>query len=129
MSEESLKEVERSGYIKHNHHHIEEIEDGKKAVLRVNITEESLNPYGYVHGGLIFGLGDTAMGTLARSTGKKAVTLNCTITYLRPTSGTTVKAVAEMIKNGKQTCYMRCNFYDENEKLTATMDSNYFYID
>ena len=118
-----------SGYIKHNHHHIIEVEKGKKSVLEVELTEESLNPYGYAHGGLIFGLGDTAMGILARSTGKKAVTLNSSISYLRPTLGKKVTAVAELIKNGKKTCYLRCNFYDENEKLTATMDANYYYID
>ena len=94
-----------------------------------DIREESLNPYGFAHGGLIFGLGDTAMGILSRSSGRKAVTLNSTINYLRPVVGKILRAEAEMIKDGKKTCLLRCNFYDENNKLTATMDGNYCYID
>ncbi len=127
---ELLKKLEEDpGYISYNHHHVESVEKGKKAVLTIELREESLNPYGFAHGGLIFGLGDTAMGILSRSSGRKAVTLNSTINYLRPVVGKILRAEAEMIKDGKKTCLLRCNFYDENNKLTATMDGNYCYID
>ncbi len=133
MTEEERQELQKleesSGFIKHNHFHVEEVEKEKKTVLSVELKEEALNPYGFAHGGLIFGLGDTAMGITARSTGRNAVTLNSTITYLRPTVGKTLKAEAEMIKNGKKTCYLRCNFYDEKNNLTAIMDASYYYTD
>ena len=128
-NEELIIKAEETGFINHNHFHIIEVVKEKSATLQADLTEESLNPYGFAHGGLIFGLGDTAMGTVARSTGRNAVTLTSSITYLRPTKGKTLKAIAEMIKNGKQTCYLRCNFYDEKEKQTATMDASYYYID
>ena len=116
-------------FIKHNHYQLIELEDGKKAIGEAELTEASLNPYGYAHGGFIFGLGDTAMGLVALSTGRNAVTLNGTINYLKPTIGKKLKVVAEMMKNGKKTCYLRCSFYDDNANLTATMDGNYYYID
>ena len=127
---EQLKAMENSsGFIKLNKYHVLEIAKGEKTVMEADITEDSLNPFDFAHGGFIFGLGDTAMGVTARSTGRNAVTLNSNITYLRPTVGKKLKAVAELIKDGKKTCFLRCNFYDENEKLTATMEGNYYYID
>lgn len=131
MKEEELlkKMFTEEGFIKHNHYQMVEVEKGKKTIMKVDLEETTKNPYGVAHGGLIFGLGDTAMGVVARSTGRSAVTLNANITYLKPGKGKTLKAVAEMIKDGKTTCYIRCNFYNEQETLIATMDSNYFYID
>ena len=132
MTEEEKEEVstiESKGFIKNNNYHITEIEVGKRAVMEAEITNNSLNPYEFAHGGFIFGLGDTAMGFVAGSTGKKPVTISSSISYLRPTIGKKIKAVAEMIKDGKKTSFLRCNFYDENDKLTATMDANYYYID
>lgn len=128
MTEDALNKL-LSGFIKYNHFQIIEVEKEKKAILKVKLIEETLNPYGVAHGGLIFSLGDTSMGLVARSTGRKAVTHNCTITYLKPTVGNELTAVAEMIKMGKRTCFLRCDFYDDKNKLTATMDGNYFYVD
>ena len=121
--------IETTGFIKHNNFHILEIEKGKKVKMQAELTENALNPYRYAHGGFIFGLGDTAMGVLARTTGKNAVTLNSTINYLRPSVGKELVAEAEIVKSGKTICYTKCNFYDENHKLTATMDASYYYID
>lgn len=132
MTEEEKLELEKlessSGFIKHNKFHVLEVEKGKSTTMEVDLTEDALNPYGFAHGGLIFGLGDTAMGITARSSGRNAVTLSSSISYLRPTVGSKLKAVAEIVKDGKQTCFLRCNFYDENEKLTATMDASYYYV-
>ena len=119
----------KKDFIQNNHYQLIELEDGIKAVGEAELRDESLNPYGYAHGGFIFGLGDTAMGLVAKSTGKTPVTLNSSITYLKPTKGKKLKVVAEMIKDGKKTCFLRCNFYNEKEQLTATMDGNYYYID
>ncbi len=117
----------KNGFFKHNNYHI--IESNKeKVILRADITEESLNPYDMVHGGLIFGLGDTAMGALVREQGDSAVTLNSTINYLKPGKGKYITAVSELIKKGKTIYYLKANIYDENESLIASMDANYYII-
>lgn len=127
--EKELKKLAVSGFIKHNNINIVNInKDNLCATLKADLDENSLNPYGIAHGGLIFGLGDTAMGVTAKLTGKSAVTLSSNISYLKPAKGAFLIAKAEMIKNGKQTCYLRCNIYDEKEVLVSTMDANYFYI-
>lgn len=131
MSKEELTKMmqENNGFAITNGYELEDYEEGKSATLKVNITEKSLNPYGFAHGGLIFGLGDNAMGVVAKTTGRSAVTLSSSITYLRPATGKYIIAKAEMIKDGKQTAYLKTNFYDDNDKLVATMDANYFYVE
>ena len=127
---EKAKEMEnKNGFIKYNGYKVIEAERGVKVVMEVDLTEDALNPYGFAHGGLIFGLGDTAMGVLSKSTDKNAVTLSSTISYLRPTVGSKAKAVAEIVKDGKKTCYLKCDIYDDKDRLTAVMDANYYYIE
>ena len=118
-----------NGFISNNNYELLEVEEGMSAVIKANITDTSLNPYGIAHGGFIFGLGDTSMGVIARSTGRKAVTLSANITYLKPSVGEYLIAKGEMIKDGKTTCFIRCNIYNDKDVLVASMDSNYYYID
>lgn len=131
MTDEELLDQmeEKPGFFKNNQYHVKEVIKKEKVVLEADITENALNPYGFAHGGFIFGLGDTAMGIAARSTGRNAVTLSSSITYLRPSTGKKLKAIAELVKDGKKTCYLKCNFYNEEEKLTASMDASYYYVD
>lgn len=131
MSEEELQEQIKkleTGFFKHNHYKVVQVEPGKNVILEAKLSSNSLNPYGYAHGGLIFGLGDHAMGIAAGLAGGPAVTQNASITYLRPSTGKVLRAEAEVIKQGKVTCFVRCNFYDENNKLTASMDGSYYYM-
>lgn len=126
--EEKLKKSFEYGFMNHNHYSLVTVEEGK-AVLRGELMDDVKNPYEMAHGGFTFGLGDTAMGLAAASLGRKAVTLNSNIAYLRPGVGSYLLAKAEVIKNGKTTCFIRANIYDEEERLVATMDGNYYYKD
>ena len=129
MSEEDFNiSFTNNGFIKNNHYQLEKIEDDK-VVLSAEIMDDSKNPYGIPHGGFIFGLGDTAMGIAARNTGKKAVTLNANITFLRPAKGNYLKAEAIIVKDGKTTAFIKCNIFDNENRQIASMDSNYYYID
>ena len=126
---EQIKEImEQSGFINNNNYEIVEVIENKSATLKGYLTETSNNPYNIAHGGFIFGLGDTAMGVAASSTGKKAVTLSATINYLKPSTGQYLKAVAEIVRSGKTTCYLRTNIYDDQDNLVAAMDSTYYYV-
>ncbi len=128
MNQEVLQKMENeSGYFHHNQYHIEEITE-ESVTLKANINENSLNPYGIAHGGFIFGLGDTAMGILAREENKEVLTLNANIDFLRPGSGKELIAKSEMIKNGKRIKVLKTNIYNEEGKLIASMTSNYMVI-
>jgi acyl-CoA thioesterase len=49
------------------------------------VTPEMLNFHRITHGGIIFGLGDIAFAAACNSAGQKAVALNVTVSFLRPT--------------------------------------------
>ncbi len=118
-----------NGFYKHNNYKLVDYKDEEFVELKAELNENSMNPYGFAHGGLIFGLGDTAMGMLARTTGRPAVTLSANISYLRPITGKYMTAKASILKKGKNTTYLRADIYNDDNKLAAVMDSNYFYVE
>ena len=89
MTKEEMLELakktinETPGFIRHNNMKVEEVTN-EYCRMYVELTEESINPNGTAHGGLMFGLADTTMGVLARTTGRNVVTINAQIDYLRP---------------------------------------------
>ena len=126
--EEISLTFESNGFIKNNHYHLEEIIDDK-VVVTAKITEEAKNPYGILHGGFVFGLGDTAMGIAAKVAGGNAVTLNANVSFLKPAKGNSLRAEAYTVKKGKTVAYIKADIYDEENRHIASMDSNYYYID
>lgn len=129
MKDDMLKKFsEEKGFSKHNNFEFVEVTENS-AIIKANLTENSMNPYNMVHGGLTFGLGDMAMGVLLKEKGRSAVTLNANITYLKPGKGNYITAKAEIVKYGKQTSCVECNIYNEKEELIAIMNGNYFFID
>ena len=127
--EELLKQMEEgAGFFHHNNYHVEKAVPGD-VIVRVDLTEDSMNPYGIAHGGIIFGLGDVVMGMLAKGTGRKAVTLDANINYLRPGVGKYLKGQGEIIKDGNATCILQTSIYDDQERLVAVMRGTYYYIE
>ena len=75
---------EESGFIKHNGVRIISITD-EESVLEADITENSTNVWGIVHGGLIFTMADTAAGAYARAHHNGMnVTVDTFISFLNP---------------------------------------------
>lgn len=127
--QEELNKLENGpGFFHHNNYHILDI-DEKHITLKADLTKDAMNPYGFAHGGFIFGLGDTVMGMIAYTSGKTAVTLDANITYLHKGRGKYLIAKGELIKSGKSTSFVKADIYNDQEQLVATMTSNYFYID
>ncbi len=116
------------GFIKYNNIHVLDIKDSY-AKMSALINENSLNPNGTVHGGLIFGLADSVMGIAARTTGHNVVTIDSSINYLHPGKGSKLIAETEKIKVGKKTAVYRCNIYDEKDNLIAIATGTYYFID
>ena len=104
------------------------INDDNDIKVKVMITNKALNPFNIVHGGLIFSIGDTAMGVKCRSLGRDAVTLNASINFISPGTGKYLIATSKIIKNGSRTCVLECEIKNDEDKLVATMTGTYFYI-
>ena len=123
------KMEKEEGFFKHNNYHVVEATE-ESIILKAELTENSMNPYNMVHGGLIFGLGDTVMGMVAAAASSKiAVTMNADISYLIPGDGKYLIAKGNLIRKGKTTCVVSANIYNDKEKLIAVMTSTYFFME
>lgn len=116
-----------SGFMKYNKMHVEEIKDNY-AKMSVELDENSLNPMGIAHGGLLFGLADSTMGMAARTNGASAVTINSQIDYIRPGKGKKITAIATPLKVGKSTAVYRCELYRDDGELCATVTGTYYFL-
>ena len=119
---------ETPGFIKHNNYKVEEVTN-EYCKMSVELTENTINPNGTAHGGLIFGLADTTMGVLARTTGRNIVTINAQIDYLKPGKGNKITCIAEPLKVGKSTAVYRASIYNEEETLISTVTGTFFFLD
>ena len=73
------------------------------ATLTCVIREEMSNGFGVLHGGVLFSLADSALAFAAASTGRKALTTESSITFLKPCyAGDKLTAVTETIRAGNR---------------------------
>lgn len=134
MTKEEMLELakktinETPGFIKHNNYKLEEVTN-EYCKMSVELTENSINPNQTAHGGLMFGLADTTMGVLARTTGRNVTTINAQIDYLKPGKGNKITCIAEPLKVGKSTAVYRANIYNEEETLISTVTGTFFFLD
>lgn len=120
VKEEIIKSFEKdSGFIKNNNFHITELND-TECVMEYIVNNNGLNPIKIVHGGLLFGLADTAAGTLACMTGKFPVTINSNIQYLNQADGKKIIAKASILKQGNNIGYYKVDIFDEKNTLLCT---------
>lgn len=117
-----------SGFMKYNKMHVEEIKDNY-ARMSVDIDENSLNPSGIAHGGLLFGLADSTMGMAARTNGKNVVTINSQIDYLKAGKGKKITAIATPLKIGRNTAVFRCELYTDEDVLCSVVTGTYYFLD
>ena len=62
----------------------------------------------------------------ACSSGNGTVTINYGFSFLRPTTGTKVRCVAEPEKVGRTVSVFRCSLYNDEDKLVASGQFTFF---
>jgi acyl-CoA thioesterase len=78
-----------------------EVKDGY-AKMSLKVKKEHINIAGFTHGGVIFSLADCAFAEAVNFGDKKAVAIQVSINYLRPTSeGDLLTAEATTISNSR----------------------------
>jgi acyl-CoA thioesterase len=97
--------------------------------MQVDVKEEFLNPYGFVHGGILFGIADSVSGALACMTGKAPVTTSASMNYLSSCKGNKIIAEATALKVGHNIGYYDVKIYDEEKKLVAQANVNMYLKD
>ena len=66
----------------------------------LQVTRDSLNPHGKVHGGALAALADTVGGNCACARGRSCVTASQSMEFLRPAEGPYITCVATPKKEG-----------------------------
>ncbi len=80
---------------------VHEVRDGY-AKMSLEITKKHTNAVGYTHGGVLFSLADCAFAEAVNFGDSKAVAVQVSINYLRPTlEGDVLTAEATTVSDGK----------------------------
>ena len=121
---------ESNGFIRHNGIRIVSV-DEERSVLEAEISDNSRNVWGSVHGGFLYTMADTAAGAFARiKYGRRNVTLNGSMNYLRPTTHSkTLTAVGREIKVGGHVGFFEVNITDDTGALIARAEINMYFLD
>ena len=110
---------------------LEHIERGR-AVISCENKKEFSQYLGYMHGGMITSIADTAGGQAAATIiedGQKIVTSELKIHFLKPITVKKVIAEGIVISSGKKLIIVESDIKDEEENLLAKMIATMYVID
>lgn len=84
--------------------------------LLLSVRPEMTQHHGFVHGGVIAALGDTACAWAgALASGRDVVTANYSIHFVAPAIGSRLRAVAKIIKSGRSMVIVEFKIHMESE--------------
>ena len=109
---------------------IEEVSGGK-ARCTLELKDHHLNTGGRVHGGVVTSLADTAAGVAVRSVrpeGKSSATTDFSISFIRPPTGKTLLALAEVIHAGRRLFRTEISVFSD-EKMVARTNATFMIVD
>ena len=98
-------------------------------IMEYKIKKDGLNPFGIVHGGILFGLADTCAGTLSVMNGKMPLTTSGNINYLNKATGVKLIAEATILKEGNKIGYYNVDIYNDEKVLVAQANINMYFSD
>jgi len=116
-----LQLAEQSPYYRHLGITIVEATEGY-AKLRLDFQSCLTHPFGYLHGGAIASLADSAGINAVLTTLKdeqKALTLEMKINYLLPVKDTALFAEAKVVHSGKKFALADVNVKNSDDRLVA----------
>jgi acyl-CoA thioesterase len=94
-----------------------EIREGY-AKMTMPVAEEHLNFMGSTHGGAVFALADCAFGAAVNFGGNRAVAVQVSINYLKPSAkGDTLTAEASVVSEGKTFALCNVNVSKEGKAV------------
>ena len=99
-----------------------------KAEAQLTVGDNHRNPHGKLHGGAYYTLSDCAAGAACRTDGRKYVTLDGMIHFIRAAEHGVVIASAEVIHRGRTTSLVQIEIKGEEGTLYATGDFTFFCI-
>ena len=126
-NKEWKRELPGNPFMEHNFVRPAGASDGK-AVCVLTARPESLNVYGYIHGGAIYTLADNAAGYAAHTDGRAYVTQNSNLHFLSNRGAGKLIGKARVIHRGRKTCLIQVEITADDGKLIATGDFTFFHV-
>lgn len=93
------------------------------------ISDELLNRYGILHGGLMTAFIDTAMAETAfviDTTVERAFTLNISVDFIKPGRNGDLRANIKVLQNSRVIILFHADVYDEDHQLIATAMAHFY---
>ncbi len=128
ITKDRFREYEqRNAFLAHNNISICDV-TMDSATVKVELTKDSMNFGGSVHGGLLYTLCDCSAGLLARSDDRDYVTQSVHMNYLRNVREGVVYAKASVVNRGRKVTIIRVDVTSEEGKLLAQATTDMFCI-
>ncbi len=104
--------------------------DEGTAIFGLTVREDHKNPYGAVHGGVVYSLVDTAMGAALHTrlaAGEQCATIEIKINYLAPVAEGALRAEAHVVERTKRIGVLEARVRGAGDLLVA-LATGTFYI-
>lgn len=98
------------------------------AVYEADVDASLHNPTGRLHGGVLAGLADAAMGAAFLSLGRQGTSTDLDLRFLRPVDAGRLTATASCVKQGRQVSVFACEIQDGEGRLVATAQSQFLTL-
>lgn len=120
---------EKNPYLKLLDIHITKLEEGYTEMNMPIIADKHTNLYGIAHGGALASLADTIMGIACATVGKKVVTLEMNMNFIKgAVPQAAITGIGRVIHNGKSTVVAEGQILDGEKKLIGTSRGTFFVI-
>lgn len=97
---------------------------------QLDVSSSSLNLHGTVHGGCLYTLADCVAGTAAIAhKGKRGVTVNSSMEFLRPATGTVIRCIGKPKKAGRVLPVIGVELFNDQDELVATGTFTFYLFD
>lgn len=104
-----------------------ELAEGTAKLSMPVVHGKHTNLYNMAHGGALASLADTAMGMACATTGKKVVTLDMNLNYIRGVEcQEAITAVATLNHNGSRTMVAEVDIFDGMNQLLVKARATFF---
>jgi len=108
---------------------LDRIEPGLAELTMPIDPAKHTNLYRVAHGGALASVADTAMGVACASLGRRVVTLDLNMNFIKSSdSGTEVRAVGRVIHNGRQTLVVECEVLGTDQTLLLKARGTFFVV-
>ena len=121
------KRMDKNYFAVYNGFRLETVERDR-AVVCAEIRQESRNPHGIAHGGMLYSMADNASGVAAHTDGRTYVTQHGSMNFLTNRKEGVLRAEARIRRRGQRTCLAEVDVTHEDGTLLATGEFLFFCV-